>query len=168
MRKTNGKKKKENEDESRDANAVDEYVGLDRQYNDGMLLADSHANGSIFKSVRDCQQVKLHLLKSEYKYLPDWLKRRKRKLEDKILKSGLRTTIELRKQYRELEADMRSIGFTHLHYIKETGVDKLRNVSKEEILVLPNQTPYAYNDRVLQKNYRHAPKIQKQEQVANS
>lgn len=162
MRKSNvNKKKKEEENE---ANAIDEYVGLDRQYNDGILLTDTHANGSIFKSIRDCQQVKLHLTRSEYRYCPDWLKRQKRKVEDKLMRAGLSTTLKLRNRYREIESDMRSIGFTHLYYVKETGVDKIKNLGKEERLVLPNQTPYGYNDRVKQKEYKHAPTVRKRQQ----
>lgn len=163
LRKSNDKKKKEEENE---ANAIDEYVGLDRQYNDGILLTDTHANGAIFKSIRDCQQIKLHLVKSEYRYCPDWLKRQKKRIEEKILKSKLNTTIELRKKYRDIESDMRSIGFTHLYYIEETGVDKIKKLSEVKRLVLPNQTPYAYNDRVKQKEYKFAPKVEPKQKEA--
>ena len=55
--------------------------------------------------------------------------------------------------------------FTKIYYIKENGVDKTKTLSEERFLVLPNQVPYAYNDRVLQKQYRHAPKIKKPEQA---
>lgn len=160
MRKSNGKKKKDDEEDN-EANAIDEFVGLDRQYTDGLLLTDSHANGAIFKSIRDCQQVKLHLLKSEYKYCPKILKWYHKRLEDKVLQAQLGTTLQLRKKLKDVEASMRKIGFTRIYYIKETGVDKIKNLSDVKFMVLPNQVPYSYNDRVLQKQYPHAPQVPK-------
>ncbi len=157
------RKGKKKDKESNEANDIDEFVGLDRQYTDGMLLTDSHANGAIFKSIRDCQQVKLHLLRSEYTYCPKALKRYHKKLEEKVLKAQFEMQIPLRNKIKRVEALMRNVGFTKIYYIKENGVDKTKTLTEERFLVLPNQVPYAYNDRVLQKQYRHAPKIKKQE-----
>ena len=71
----------------------------------------------------------------------------------------------LRKMVKLIEELMRRTGFTRLYYVSENGNVRLRSLSDERFLVLPNEVPYAYDDRILQVNYPHAPKI---EQAANA
>lgn len=182
MRKVSEKTKK---DEPKDvtANKIDEFVGLDRQYTDGTLLLDTHANGSVFKSMRDAQQTVLHLTKSEYKYTPRIYKTIYKRLTAKTLSVGkaqfdymrlgkfekakkqIKRLGRLRKMVKFIEELMRRTGFTRLYYVSENGNVRLRSLSDERFLVLPNEVPYAYDDRILQVNYPHAPKI---EQAANA
>ena len=82
-----GEETKKPEDEL-DANAIDKFVGLDRQYTNGTLISDTHANGDIFKSIRTCQSFTLYLTRAEYRYTPKILKRRESKLKHKIISLG--------------------------------------------------------------------------------
>lgn len=182
MRKVSEKTKK---DEAKDvtANKIDEFVGLDRQYTDGTLLLDTHANGSVFKSMRDAQQTVLHLTRSEYKYTPRLYKRIYARLVAKTIAVGksrfddmregnfdkakkkIKELGKLRKRVKFIEELMRRTGFTRLYYVSENGNVRLRSMSDECFMVLPNEVPYAYDDRILQVNYPYAAKL---EQAAKS
>lgn len=182
MRKVSEKAKK---DEAKDvtANKIDEFVGLDRQYTDGTLLLDTHANGSVFKSMRDAQQTVLHLTRSEYKYTPRLYKRIYAGLVAKTIAVGksrfddmregnfdkakkkIKELGKLRKRVKFIEELMRRTGFTRLYYVSENGNVRLRSMSDECFMVLPNEVPYAYDDRILQVNYPYAAKF---EQAAKS
>ena len=182
MRKVSEKTKK---DEAKDvtANKIDEFVGLDRQYTDGTLLLDTHANGSVFKSMRDAQQTVLHLTRSEYKYTPRLYKSIYARLVAKTIAVGksrfddmregnfdkakkkIKKLEKLRKRVKFIEELMRRTGFTRLYYVSENGNVRLRSMSDECFMVLPNEVPYAYDDRILQVNYPYAAKL---EQAAKS
>lgn len=182
MRKVSEKTKK---DEAKDvtANKIDEFVGLDRQYTDGTLLLDTHANGSVFKSMRDAQQTVLHLTRSEYKYTPRLYKSIYARLVAKTIavgksrfddmregnfdkaKNKIKELGKLRKRVKFIEELMRRTGFTRLYYVSENGNVRLRSMSDECFMVLPNEVPYAYDDRILQVNYPYAAKL---EQAAKS
>lgn len=82
-----GEETKKPEDEL-DANAVDKFVGLDRQYTNGTLISDTHANGDIFKGIRTCQSFTLYLTRAEYRYTPGILKRIENKLKKRVIKLG--------------------------------------------------------------------------------
>lgn len=154
----NGKKKKKKKKKiDTTANDIDEFLGLDRQYTDGTLLSDSHDNGAIYKSVRDCQQLILDIRRSEYKYTPKLISWIDAKLEAKILKKGKNTSIRLRNRKKKIEKIKLEMGITKLYYVERVG----RKVSEEKFLVLPNNVPYAYDTRALQTEYNFAPKIKK-------
>lgn len=147
------KKAKNKADEDR-SNDVDEFVGLDRQYTDGTLLTDTHENGSIYKSIRDCQQCVYHLVKSEYTYTPALIKFFYNKVYDRILKKEEKTTLRDRKLALFLEKLTKTIGFTKVYYVKQDGAEGVLKRNRDlEIFILPNQVPYSYDDRDLQKNY---------------
>ena len=78
----------ENPEDVLDANAVDKFVGLDRQYTNGTLISDTHANGDIFKGIRTCQSFTLYLTRAEYRYTPGILKHLERKLKKRVLMLG--------------------------------------------------------------------------------
>ena len=77
-----------NAEETVDINAVDKFVGLDRQYTNGTLISDTHANGDIFKGIRCCQSFTLYLTRAEYRYTPSLLKILERYLKKKIIRLG--------------------------------------------------------------------------------
>lgn len=147
------KKSKGKKDNDR-SNDVDEFVGLDRQYTDGTLLTDTHENGSIYKSIRDCQQCVYHLVKSEYVYTPALFKFFYNRVHAKVLKKEEKTTVRLRNLALFLERLTKIIGFTKVYYVKQDGAEGVLKKNRElEVFVLPNQVPYSYDDRDLQKNY---------------
>lgn len=167
------KTKKSAEDADR-VNYIDEYVGLDRQYTDGVLLSDTHRTKSVFISFRDCMQVKYHLLEHKYLYTPKLLKRLYRVLEgsffedldelfDENLKNGgsLEQFVEKSKKFAKrrkvivtLQKYVRAIGFTKVFYLLETGAAGYSRPGKDtKIFVLPNDVPYYYDDRGMQKDY---------------
>ena len=78
----------ENPEDVLDVNAVDKFVGLDRQYTNGTLISDTHANGDIFKGIRTCQSFTLYLTRAEYRYTPGILKSIERKLKKRVIKLG--------------------------------------------------------------------------------
>lgn len=78
----------EKEEDSVDINAVDKFVGLDRQYTNGTLISDTHANGDIFKGIRTCQSFTLYLTRAEIRYTPGILKKIERKLIKKLMRLG--------------------------------------------------------------------------------
>ncbi|HBF86638.1 MAG TPA: hypothetical protein DDW54_03055 [Clostridiales bacterium] len=157
----NKKKKKEKPPADTRANDIDEYLGLDRQYTDGTLLVDTHANGSVFKSMRDTQRTVLHLERSEYRYTPKILLKWLDHLEKKVHKAGKRTSIRLRKRYLFVERLTKEMGITREYYT----IGKER---EEKFMVLPNEVPYAYDDTALKSKYRHAPKIRKDKEEKNA
>lgn len=69
------------------------------------------------------------------------------------------------KRVKFIEELMRRTGFTRLYYVSENGNVRLRSMSDECFMVLPNEVPYAYDDRILQVNYPYAAKL---EQAAKS
>ncbi len=152
-----GKKKKKKKIVDTTANDIDEFLGLDRQYTDGTLLSDSHDNGAIYKSVRDCQQLILDIKRSEYKYTPKIISWLDSKLEARILKKGKETSVRLRNLKKKIEKIKLEMGVTKLYYVERVG----RKVSEEKFFVLPNSVPYAYDTRALQTEYHFAPKIKK-------
>ncbi len=137
------------------ANRIDEFSGLDRQYTGGVLIADTHRNGALFLPIRDCQQVKYHLIESHYLYTPKFLKKLLKFFKKRVLKKEEQTTLRLRKICKKLEELVRSIGFTKVFYYLESGPAGATVLNKNEKLffLLPNQVPYAYNDRALQEQY---------------
>ena len=160
------KKAKNKKDEDR-SNDVDEFVGLDRQYTDGTLLTDTHENGSIYKSIRDCQQCVYHLVKSEYTYTPSLFKFLYNKVQNRILKKEEKTTLRDRKLALFLEKLTKTIGFTKVYYVKQDGAEGVLKKNRDlEIFILPNQVPYSYDDRDLQKNY--APEERKAQREAQA
>ena len=147
------KKAKNKKDEDR-SNDVDEFVGLDRQYTDGTLLTDTHDNGSIYKSVRDCQQCVYSLLRSDYVYTPLVFKALYERQRERVLKKEEKTSKFDRKVALFLEKLVKIIGFTKIQYVKQDGAEGVLKKNRElMILVLPNQVPYSYDDRDLQQNY---------------
>lgn len=146
-------------DDSKDelkANLIDEFVGLDRQYTGGTLIADTHRNGALYLPVRDCQQMKIHLLKKKYMYTPKLFQFCFKFLKNRVInKTEEKTSLRLRKLCKWFEAQTKSIGFTKIDYILERGSDglKLMNKNDETFLILPNQVPYSYDDRILQQDY---------------
>ncbi len=131
------------------ANAIDEFVGLDRQYTNGTLISDTHRNGALYLPVRDCQQVRITLLTKKYMYTPKFLKFCYTILHKHVVeKTQENTKLFLRKICKWLEAQIKSIGFTKLPSIIKFG-DKAEEID----IVLPNQVPFSYNDRILQQDY---------------
>ena len=182
LRKKKKKKDEEIDPNEIDVNAVDKFVGLDRQYTNGTLISDTHANGDVFKSIRNCQSFTLYLTRSEYRYAPSLLERMLERTNDKILKIGdkykliqtgekhvknpsrkmdalLRRLGKLRKKSKRIETLMRKISITRIYYHKISGTSEQKNVAKEEFFVLPNQVPYVYDDRMFQQDYAFAQKL---------
>lgn len=140
------------------ANRIDQYLGLDRQYTNGTLLSDTHENGSIYKSVRDCQQVVYHLIRSNYIYTPRILTRLYEKQKNKILESEEKTTLKQRKRVKMLEKFIKQIGFTRIYYVKQDGGEGILLKDKDlKFMTIPNQVPYSYDDRDMQKGYEVKP-----------
>lgn len=155
------KKSRDKRDEDK-ANDVDEFVGLDRQYTDGTLLTDTHDNGSIYKSVRDCQQCVYSLLRSDYVYTPLVFKALYERQRERVLKKEEKISKFDRKVALLLEKLVKIIGFTKIQYVKQDGAEGVLKKNRElMILVLPNQVPYSYDDRDLQQNYNPGVKPQK-------
>lgn len=125
----------------------------------------------------------LHLTRSEYKYTPRLYKRIYAGLVAKTIAIGksrfddmregnfdkakkkIKELGKLRKRVKFIEELMRRTGFTRLYYVSENGNVRLRSMSDECFMVLPNEVPYAYDDRILQVNYPYAAKL---EQAAKS
>lgn len=153
------------------ANLIDEFVGLDRQYTGGTLIADTHRNGALYLPVRDCQQMKIHLIAKKIMYTPKLFKFCFEKLKDHVVnKTEEKTSLFLRKLCKWFEKQTKSIGFTKIDYVLERGAEGLKSMMNKEqsFLMLPNQVPYTYDDRILQKDYlalgyRDRPKIEKKE-----
>ena len=188
------KKKKKGEDidpNEIDVNAVDKFVGLDRQYTNGTLISDTHANGDVFKSIRNCQSFTLYLTRSEYRYAPSLLERMLERTNDKILKIGDRYKLiqvgeihvknatkkmdalllklkKLRKKSKWIETLMRKISITRIYYHKISGTSEQKTVEKEEFFVLPNQVPYVYDDRMFQQDYAFAKNLKSTAEAVTS
>lgn len=152
-------------EEDLDATLIDEFSGLDRQYTDGTLLCDTHRNGALYLPIRDCQQVKFHLLESKHMY-PGKIYQALFKLIKKrtVTKTREKTTLRMHRLAKWLEARSKYIGFTKIYYIKETGFESLKQRSEQLFFILPNEVPYVYDDRNLQKDYiplgyRERPKL---------
>lgn len=146
---------KQNSEDELKANMIDEFAGLDRQYTNGLLVADTHRNGALYIPIRDCQQLKYHIIENEYLYTPSFLKKLLKKFRKRVLKKKEATSLRLRKICKWLEKACRCIGFTKLYYFIESGPAGATVLNKNERLCfsLPNQVPYAYDDRVLQEEY---------------
>ena len=143
------RKVKDSSKDEQKANLIDEFVGLDRQYTSGTLISDTHRNGALYLPVRDCQQMKIHMYTKKYMYTPKLLKFCFEFLKNHVVdKTKEKTSLRLRKFNKWLEAQIKSIGFTKFSSLIENG-----NKSIEKDLVLPNQVPYTYNDRILQQEY---------------
>ena len=157
-----------------EVNLIDEFVGLDRQYTDGVLLSDTHRTKSVFISFRDCMQVKYHLLEHEYKYTPRLLKWIYEKLGDKYFKKLDKILEKTLKEGKDIEffvqkahkyrfrrailvffqRNIRAIGFTKIYYQLEQGAAGFSRPGKDvKFFVLANDVPYYYDDRGLQKDY---------------
>lgn len=146
---------KQGSDDELQANAIDEFAGLDRQYTGGLLVADTHRNGALYLPIRDCQQLKYHIIENRYMYTPKLLVKLLKRFKNKVLKKGEQTSIHLRRVCKFLERAVRCIGFTKLYYFLESGPAGATVLNKNERLFfsLPNQVPYSYDDRVLQEQY---------------
>lgn len=148
------RKVKKAEDDEMKANRIDEFAGLDAQYTGGSLFSDTHRNGALYIPIRDCQDLKIHFSRKQYMYTFKPLKRLYDKVKARIMKKGEKTSLPLAKFAKWLESEVRSIGFTKLYYLLESGPAGKTQLEKEEkFIVLPNEVPYAYDDRALQKDY---------------
>lgn len=176
------KKKKKNEEKDKDeldVNAIDKFVGLDRQFTNGTLISDTHANSDVFKSIRNCQAFTLYLTRSEFRYTPRILKRIYRKINGRILSAGdkfkelefadknpkkqrrlLKKLNRLQKLSKRVERLMRNIAITRVYYYKISGTADQKTVGEEEFFVLPNQVPYVYDDRMFQSEYAFSKKLE--------
>ena len=170
------RKKKNTEDDEVNANKVDQFVGLDRQYCDGTLISDTHANTDIFRSVRVCQNHTFYLTRSEFRYTPRFLKRRLQSIKDAINETGdyyllkensltneekqelLLELNDLVKSALKTEKLMKKLSITRIYYIKIGGPEEFKGKSKEEFYILANETPYVYDDRNNQIDYPFTPK----------
>lgn len=171
------KKKSDNEQDELDVNAIDKFVGLDRQFTNGTLISDTHANGDIFKSIRNCQGFTLSLSRSEYRYTPKILKKIYKKIDAKIIKNGdkyailddkeaktekeLKTMNKLIKRLgvllkfsKVVSKWMKKISITRTYYRKISGTSENKVIGEEEFFVQANDTPYDYDDRMFQAEYK--------------
>ena len=148
------RKVKKAEDDELKANRIDEFAGLDAQYTGGSLFSDTHRNGALYIPIRDCQDLKIHFSRKQYMYTFKPLKRFYERVKQKVLKKGEKTSSRLARLAKWLEKELRSIGFTKLFYLLESGPAGKTQLDKEEkYIVLPNEVPYSYDDRALQKDY---------------
>lgn len=191
LRKKKKKKDEQADPNEIDVNAVDKFVGLDRQYTNGTLISDTHANGDVFKAIRNCQSFTLYLTRSEFRYTPNILKRIYDKISAKILAAGdkyklveaseehnkrtlrqmdalLRRLGRLRKRSQKVETLMRQISITRIYYHKISGTSEQKTVAKEEFFVLPNQVPYVYDDRMFQSDYAFAQNLKSTAEAVTS
>lgn len=191
LRKKKKKKDEKPDPNEIDVNAVDKFVGLDRQYTNGTLISDTHANGDVFKAIRNCQSFTLYLTRSEYRYAPALLENILERINNKILSIGdnykliqcgekavknpsrkmdalLRRLGKLRKRSKKVETLMRQISITRIYYHKISGTSEQKTVEKEEFFVLPNQVPYVYDDRMFQQDYAFAKNLKSTAEAVTS
>lgn len=148
------RKVKKAEDDELKANRIDEFAGLDAQYTGGSLFSDTHRNGALYIPIRDCQDLKIHFSRKKFMYTFKPLKRLLNFVRGIILKREEKTSARLANIAKWLEKQVRSIGFTKLYYLLESGPAGKTQLEKEEkFIVLPNEVPYSYDDRALQKDY---------------
>ena len=148
------RKVKKAEDDELKANRIDEFAGLDAQYTGGSLFSDTHRNGALYIPIRDCQDLKIHFSRKQFMYTFKPLQRLLQRTKAKIIKKGEKTSLRLAKRAKWLEKQVKSIGFTKLYYLLESGPAGKTQLDKEEkFIVLPNEVPYSYDDRALQKDY---------------
>ncbi|MBQ8725732.1 MAG: hypothetical protein IJY84_01350 [Clostridia bacterium] len=182
LRKKRKKKKDGEEDDNEDGldvNAIDKFVGLDRQYTNGSLVSDTHANSDVFKSIRACQSFTLYLTRAEFRYTPGILKSIHERICKKILDTGddyveatdetpqkakakhnlLKKLDKLAKRAKFFEMLMKRTSITRIYYRRISGPERFQQAEKEEFFVLPNQVPYDYDDRIKQPEYPFAVKI---------
>ncbi|MBQ7373302.1 MAG: hypothetical protein IJW64_01905 [Clostridia bacterium] len=170
------RKKKNTEADEISANKVDQFVGLDRQYCDGTLISDTHANSDIFRSVRVCQNHTFYLTRSEFRFTPRFLKRRLQSIKNAIFETGdyflthentlkndekqelLLELNTLVKSAIRTEKWMKKLSITRIYYIKVGGPEAFKEKVAEDFYVLANDTTYVYDDRNNQIDYPFTPK----------
>ena len=143
------------EDDELQANKINEYASLDRQYTGGYSLSNDQRLGEIYLGFRSVMGLRKRLLRKEEICKPALLIKILNKLKTKVLKQGENCTLKLSEKCKKLETLIKKIGFLKIYYIEELGQEDLSKKEKQELkqiiginnYVLAVDVPFSYKHR---------------------